>query len=289
MKLEVIRPGFAATVQDLGRPGLAAMGVGRSGAADRGALRLANRLVGNPETHAALEVTLGGLVLRATGLTTVAVTGADCPITVGRRAFGLNAPFTLRAGEELTLGTAAVGLRCYVAVRGGIDVSPVLGSRATDTLGKLGPPPLSAGMPLPVGHSVERFPAVDLAPRPALAAEPVLRVTVGPRVDWFAPDALATLVSTVYTVTPDSNRIGIRLSAAPLTRTRHDELPSEACVPGSLQVPPSGMPILFHADHPTTGGYPVIAVVSEEDLDIAAQLRPGQRVRFRLVSGNAGY
>ncbi len=285
MKLEVVRPGFAATVQDLGRPGLAAMGVGRSGAADRGALRLANRLVGNPETHAALEVTLGGLALRATGLTTVAVTGADCPITVSGRAFGLNAPITLRAGDELTLGTASLGLRCYVAVRGGIDVPPVLGSRSTDTLGKLGPPPLSAGLTLPVGEVVAGFPLVDLAPQPALPAEPVLRVTPGPRLDWFASEALDALVSTVYTVTPDSNRIGIRLSAPPLERTRHDELPSEACVPGSLQVPPSGTPILFHADHPTTGGYPVIAVVDEDDLDLAAQLRPGQHLRFRLVSG----
>jgi biotin-dependent carboxylase-like uncharacterized protein len=282
MKLEVLRPGFGATVQDLGRPGLAAMGVGRSGAADRGSLRLANRLVGNPEGHGALEVTLGGLVLRATGVTTVAVTGANCPITVSGRAYGLDSPITLRAGDELALGMSTIGLRCYVAVRGGIDVAPVLGARATDTLGKLGPPPLSAGMLLPIGHVVTGFPAVDLAPRPALPSAPVLRVTPGPRLDWFAADALSLLTSTVYTVSPDSDRVGIRLTAQPLPRIRHDELPSEACVPGSLQVPPSGCPILFHADHPTTGGYPVIAVVDEDDLDVAAQLRPGQTLRFRL-------
>jgi biotin-dependent carboxylase-like uncharacterized protein len=281
VKLEVLRPGFAATVQDLGRPGHAALGVARSGAADRASLQLANRLVGNEPGAAALEVTLGGLVLRAAGLTTVAVTGAGCPVTAGGRAAGLNSPITLRAGEELALGAASTGLRCYVAVRGGIDVPPVLGSRATDTLGKLGPPPLAAGMLLPVG-SPGGFPVVDLAPRAALPDVPVLRVTPGPRRDWFAaPDRL---LSTVYTVSPDSDRVGIRLTGPPLERLRHDELPSEACVPGSLQVPPSGRPILFHADSPTTGGYPVIAVVEEDDLDLAAQLRPGQTVSFRPAS-----
>jgi biotin-dependent carboxylase-like uncharacterized protein len=279
VKLEILRPGFATTVQDLGRPGHAALGVGRSGAADRGSFRLANRLVGNPWEAAGLEVTLGGLVLRASALTTVAVTGADCPLMAGGRAFGLNAPITLHAGQELSLGMASAGLRCYVAVRGGIDVPPVLGSRSTDTLGKLGPPPLAAGMLLPVGEDALGFPGVDLAPRAALPASPVLRVTPGPRRDWFTDPA--RLLSTVYTVSPDSDRVGIRLTGPPLERARHDELPSEPCVPGSLQVPPSGRPILFHADHPTTGGYPVIAVVDEEDLDVAAQLRPGQTLRFQ--------
>ncbi|UOZ08011.1 biotin-dependent carboxyltransferase family protein [Amycolatopsis sp. WQ 127309] len=274
MKLEIRRPGFATTVQDLGRPGHAALGVGRSGAADRGSFRLANRLVGNPSGAAGLEVTLGGLVLRATALTTIAVTGADCPLSKG----GLNGPITLWPGEELALGMASTGLRCYVAVRGGIDVPPVLGSRSTDTLGKLGPPPLAAGMLLPIGSPPPGFPTVDLAPRAALLSDPVLRVTPGPRRDWFTDPA--RLLSTVYTVSPDSDRVGIRLVGPPLSRTRHDELPSEPCVPGSLQVPPSGQPILFHADHPTTGGYPVIAVVDEEDLDVAAQLRPGQTLRF---------
>jgi biotin-dependent carboxylase-like uncharacterized protein len=275
VKLEVVRPGFTTTVQDLGRPGHAALGVGRSGAADRGSFRLANRLVGNPPGAAALEVTLGGLVLRASSVTTVAVTGALCPLSKG----GLNAPITLWPGEELALGTASSGLRCYVAVRGGIDVPPVLGSRSTDTLGKLGPPPVTAGTLLPVGAAALGFPVVDLAPRASLPSSPVLRVTPGPRRDWFAsPDEL---LSTVYTVSPDSDRVGIRLTGPPLVRTRTGELPSEACVPGSLQVPPSGRPILFHADHPTTGGYPVIAVVEEDDLDLAAQLRPGQTLRFR--------
>ncbi|RSN23862.1 allophanate hydrolase [Amycolatopsis sp. WAC 01416] len=281
-KIEVIHPGVFTTVQDLGRPGLAAIGVGRSGAADRGSLRLANRLVGNPESHAALECVLGGLVLRFSARATVAVTGAPCSITAGGRAFGPDSPIPVGPGDELVLGMASQGLRCYVAVRGGIDVPPVLGARATDTLGKLGPPALSAGMTLPVGEQVSTHPAVDLAPRAPLAVEPVLRVTAGPRASWFTVDSLSTLVSSGYVATADVDRVGVRLEGPVLSRARGGELPPEAAVPGALQVPPSGQPILFLADHPVTGGYPVIAVVDEADLDQAAQVRPGQRVRFRL-------
>ncbi|WP_181777130.1 5-oxoprolinase subunit C family protein [Amycolatopsis pittospori] len=280
-KIEVVRPGIFATVQDLGRPGLAAIGVGRSGAADRGSLRLANRLVGNPEQNAALEVVLGGLVLRFSAPATVAVTGAPCTITAGGRAVGPHAPIHLRAGEDLVLGTASQGLRCYVAVRGGVDVPAVLGARATDTLGKLGPPALSAGMTLPVGTRVLDHPGVDLAPRASLPEEPVLRVSPGPRLAWFTSDALSTLVSSGFVATSDVDRVGVRLSGPALSRAREGELPPEAAVPGALQIPPSGQPILFLADHPVTGGYPVIAVVDETDLDLAAQIRPGQRVRFR--------
>ncbi|WP_410581487.1 biotin-dependent carboxyltransferase family protein [Amycolatopsis sp. lyj-108] len=282
-KIDVIHPGVFTTVQDLGRPGLAAIGVGRSGAADRGSLRLANRLVGNPEGHAALECVLGGLVLRFSAPATVAVTGAPCSITAGGRAFGPDSPIPVGPRDELVLRMASRGLRCYVAVRGGIDVPPVLGARATDTLGKLGPPALSAGMTLPVGERALPHPAVDLAPRAPLADEPVLRVTAGPRASWFTSDSLSTLVSSGYVATADVDRVGVRLEGPVLSRARGGELPPEAAVPGALQVPPSGQPILFLADHPVTGGYPVIAVVDEADLDQAAQVRPGQRVRFRLA------
>ncbi|RZQ63367.1 biotin-dependent carboxyltransferase family protein [Amycolatopsis suaedae] len=280
MKAEVLTPGILATVQDLGRPGYAAIGVGRSGAADRGSLRLANRLVGNPEGNAGIEATMGGLVLRFSSATTVAVTGAPCAITAGGRAAGPDSPIPLRAGDELVLGMPSRGLRCYVAVRGGFDVPAVLGARATDTLGGLGPPVLTAGATLPVGHRVLGPPNVDLAPRPPLPDEPVLRITPGPRLDWFTADALSTVVSRPYTATADVNRVGVRLEGPALTRARSGELPPEAAVPGALQVPPSGQPILFLADHPATGGYPVVAVVDENDLDLAAQVRPGQRIRF---------
>ncbi|WP_158886748.1 biotin-dependent carboxyltransferase family protein [Amycolatopsis anabasis] len=281
-KLEVLRPGPFATIQDLGRPGLAALGVGRSGAADRGSLRLANRLVGNPEDNAVVEATLGGLAVRFTGHAVVAVTGAACAIRVAGRAGWPDAPIPVRPGDEVELAAPERGLRSYLAVRGGIDVPPVLRARATDTLANLGPPALSPGTTLPIGDRTRAYPGVDLAPRPSIPDEPVLRVTPGPRRDWFTGDALATLVSAPHEVTAESNRVGIRLDGPRLRRRRTGELPPEACVPGALQVPPAGQPILFLADHPVTGGYPVVAVVEEDDLDLAAQVRPGQRVRFAV-------
>lgn len=284
--LEVLAAGPLSTIQDLGRPGLAGIGVGRSGAADGGAFRLANRLVGNDETAAAIEVTLGGLAVRATRDLTAAVTGAPCPTTVDGRVVAVNSVLWIPAGAELRMGVPGRGLRSYLAVRGGIAVPPVLGSRATDVLAGLGPDPLTPGALLTVGPAPARFPLVDVAPVAMCAAgEIVLRVEPGPRHDWFAGDALATLVSRPYEVTPDSNRIGMRLDGPALERSRTEELPSEGMVAGALQVPPSARPTLFLADHPVTGGYPVIAVVTAADVDNAAQARPGQRIRFRLRNG----
>ncbi|MGP4015922.1 biotin-dependent carboxyltransferase family protein [Saccharopolyspora sp. 5N708] len=281
--LEVLATGPLSTIQDLGRPGLADIGVGPSGAADGGAFRLANRLVGNAEAAAAVEVTLGGLAVRATRDLTAAVTGAPCPITVDGRIAAANSVLRIPAGAELRMGVPGRGLRSYLAVRGGIAVPPVLGSCATDVLAGLGPDPLAPGTMLPVGPAPARFPLVDLAPVAAYPAdEVVLHVEPGPRHDWFADSALATLVSRPYEVTADSNRIGMRLDGPALERCRTEELPSEGMVAGALQVPPSARPTLFLADHPVTGGYPVIAVVTAADVDKAAQARPGQRVRFRF-------
>lgn len=182
--LEVLAPGPLATVQDLGRPGLAALGVGRSGAADRAALRLANRLVGNPEDAAALELTFGGLRLRTDAAVTLALTGAPCPLSVGGRAAGMNAPLSLRPGEELELGTPTWGTRTYLAARGGIDVPEVLGSRSTDTLAGLGPPPLRAATLLPLGTRALHLPRIDQAPvrlpAPSCASNPAPGPTGSP-------------------------------------------------------------------------------------------------------------
>ncbi|MFD8492364.1 biotin-dependent carboxyltransferase family protein [Amycolatopsis sp. NPDC059657] len=281
MKFEVLAPGPQTTVQDLGRPGLAALGVGRAGAADRASLRLANRLVGNPESHAALEVTFGGLRVRFSEDTWVAVTGAACVVRGGRSP-GLGVPILVRAGEDFSLDAPSQGLRNYVAVRGGVEVAPVLGSRSTDTLAKLGPPALTAGMTVPIGRGTLAFPAVDLAPQRAFPDQLVLHVTPGPRWDWFVPGTLAQLASAPFQVTSDVSRVGVRLAGPSLVRANDAELPPEAAVPGALQVPPAGNPILFLADHPVTGGYPVVAVVDEADVDLAAQARPGQSVRFVL-------
>ena len=283
--LNIRRTGPLATIQDLGRPGIADLGVGTSGAADTTSLRLANRLVGNPEKLAAVEITLGGLEITVTAPSMVAITGAPCPATVNGHVVDPNTPVWLPAGELLRLQPPSHGLRSYLAVRGGIDVPPVLGSRSTDTLSGLGPAPLRPGMQLPIGPPEADFPAVDLAPVSTPAVTPILRVIAGPRDDWFTSDALAVLCDQPYQVGSDSNRIGLRLHGErPLSRRIPNELPPEAMVLGALQVPPSGQPILFLADHPVTGGYPVIAVVVEADLHHAAQVRPGQRLHFRLLS-----
>ncbi|WP_380282930.1 biotin-dependent carboxyltransferase family protein [Kitasatospora purpeofusca] len=282
-RVRVIHPGFGATVQDLGRPGHAALGVGRSGAVDRRSLRLANRLVGNREEAAAIEAPLGGLVLDIGHHATIALTGAPCDAHADGRAVDLNAPVRLVPGSRLTIGVPYEGLRVYLAVRGGVDLPPVLGSRSTDTLSGIGPARLSVGDLLPVGDLTAGWPAADFAPQRGLPAEPVLRILPGPRDDWFTPESLAALCARPYGVTDHSDRVGMRLTGPVLHRARAGELPSEAAVPGALQVPPDGQPILFLADHPVTGGYPVIATVHEDDLPLAAQTRPGQALRFRPV------
>jgi biotin-dependent carboxylase-like uncharacterized protein len=279
--LIVLAAGPLATVQDLGRPGWASVGVPESGAADRAAHDLANRLVGNRPEAATVETTAGGLRLRAERTVLVAVTGAPVPVTVAGRAAPCNAPVTVPAGAELVLGAPAIGLRTYVAVRGGVDVPPVLGSRSTDRLSGLGPEPLAAGDLLAVGDLAGEEPVVDVAPVPPPAQRPVLRVLPGPRRDWLAADAWSRLVEDRWTVSADSDRVGLRLTGPRLVRAREDELPSEGLVPGAVQVPPDGAPVLFLADHPVTGGYPVLAVVVTADLPAAAQLRPGDEVRFR--------
>ena len=281
--LTVLAAGPLTTVQDRGRPGWAEIGVTRSGAADRAAADLANRLVGNDASAAVLEVTAGGLRIRAERTLLVAVTGAPAPVTVDGRPAPFDGPLTLTPGQVLGLGLPPVGLRSYLAVRGGIDVPTVLGSRSTDTLSGLGPAPLASGDRLSVGTLAADEPVVDVAAVGSPSSRPVLGVLPGPRRDWLAPAAWTTLTREPWTVTADSNRVGLRLSGPALDRARTDELPSEGLVPGAVQVPPDGAPVLFLADHPVTGGYPVLAVVRTADLPAAAQLRPGDVVRFRPV------
>lgn len=287
--LEVLATGPRTTVQDLGRHGLAALGVGTSGAADPGSLRLANRLLGNPEGAAALEVTVGGLQVRAHGGVFVALTGAACPLTIDGTPVGHASVTWLPDGATLRVGPASSGLRGYLGVRGGVDVPPVLDSRSTDTLAGLGPAVPDVGDRLPVGPAPADGPLVDVAPVPVpTSGEIVLRVRPGPRDDWFTDAALEHLLGTPYEVTSESDRVGMRLSGPVLERARDGELSSEGMVTGALQVPPTGQPTLFLADHPVTGGYPVIAGVLAEDVGRAAQAQPGQRIRFVLAGGAHG-
>ncbi|MEU0743501.1 biotin-dependent carboxyltransferase family protein [Streptomyces sp. NPDC006134] len=281
--LAVVRAGALTTVQDTGRPGHAHLGVPRSGALDAPAAALVNRLVGNPPRAAVLETTLDGCALRPRSAVTVAVGGAPCPVTVGGRPAPWGAPVHVPAGALLEVGTAVSGVRAYVAVSGGIAVEPVLGSRSTDLLSGLGPPPLADGAVLPLGRPGVLHARVDAAPQPAPPAELVLRVVLGPRDDWFTPEAVRTFTSRTYRVSPASNRIGLRTDGPALARARTGELPSEGMVLGAVQVPPDGRPVVFLADHPTTGGYPVIGVARAADLPAAAQARPGTPVRFVAV------
>ncbi|MEE2058758.1 5-oxoprolinase subunit C family protein [Rhodococcus artemisiae] len=284
--LEVVTGGMFTTVQDHGRTGHGADGVTESGAADRTAHDAANRLVGNHPDAAALEMTGGGLSVRSIGDTIVAITGARVDVTVNGRLVGDYARVLLRDQDIVSVGAPSEGLRSYLAVRGGIDVPEVLGSRSTDTLSDTGPEPVDTGDRLLVGALADELPGEEQIPPPAPTGDPVeLRVRIGPRDDWFTPASVRALLHESWTVTPKLDRVGIRFQGpGPLHRSRHDELPSEGLVAGSIQVPPEGHPVLFLADHPVTGGYPVIAVVTTADLPTAAQLRPGRCVRFvRLI------
>ncbi|WP_205783869.1 5-oxoprolinase/urea amidolyase family protein [Microbacterium sp. 10M-3C3] len=280
--IRVVEPGPLATVQDLGRAGRAHLGIARSGALDRAALRRANRLVGNPEGEAGVEILLGGFRAVALRDAWIAVTGAVGPIEVDGAAVGPNTAVRWPAGAELHVGAFAAGLRGYLAVRGGIAVAPVAGSRATDVLAGLGPGVLRAGDALPVGAApADPVPALDVAPWPAPPRDLEVELAAGPRAAWFASSALPALFETAWTVTGDADRVGIRLDGPELPRARREELPSEGMVPGAIQVPPSGRPTILLADGPVTGGYPVIAVVADSSLDALAHARPGARIRFR--------
>ncbi|WP_017242164.1 biotin-dependent carboxyltransferase family protein [Streptomyces sp. SS] len=276
----VVRAGALTTVQDLGRTGHAHLGVPRSGALDPAAVRLVNRLVGNAEEAAVLETTVDGCALRPRCAVTVAVGGAPCPVRVDGRPAAWGSAFRVAAGAVVEIGAAVRGLRSYVAFGGGIDVEPVLGSRSTDLLSGLGPEPPAEGTVLPLGADTAVPGWVDAPPWPGPPDELVLRVRLGPRDDWFTARSLRTFATRAYRVSPASNRIGLRLDGPALERAVPGELASEGMVLGAVQVPPDGLPVLFLADHPTTGGYPVVGVVREADLGAAAQAVPGTAVRF---------
>ncbi|MGL5865746.1 MAG: biotin-dependent carboxyltransferase family protein [Dermatophilaceae bacterium] len=287
--LEVLATGPQCLVQDLGRPGYAAVGVGHSGAADRGAHRLANRLVGNPDHLATLEVTLGGLVVRGHGRMTLALTGAPAPAQVDGRTVASSSVLDVADGAVLSVRMPPSGVRSYLAVRGGVDVPPVLGSRSTDTLSGVGPPPVSTGDVLGVGPAPRTFPVIEHAVGRGAAFGTglpgdgrILDVLPGARTSWIGD--LTALDPGPWRVGSQSDRVGVRLCGRPVVRTEgreHAELSSEGVVRGAVQLPPSGEPVVFLADHPVTGGYPVVAVLTSAAADRAAQLRPGDLVRLR--------
>lgn len=298
--LRILTPGLQSLIQDLGRHGHSGLGVSAAGALDRGSLRRANRLVGNAPSAAAIETVAGGLTVQAVGDQVLAVAGAPSELTItsvagadaepARRTVAVAAPFALLDGETLSIGAPERGFRSYLAVRGGVDAVPVLGSRSTDTMSGIGPAPLARGQQLATGGDAESGVVGDPELQPDFpgAGVTVLDVVPGPRADWFDQAALDSLTGQQWQVKPQSNRVGMRLDGAPLRRSRDGELASEGTVAGALQVPPEGLPVLFLADHPITGGYPVIAVVVDSQLDLAAQIPIGGTIRFRWAAAEPG-
>ncbi|WP_298208608.1 biotin-dependent carboxyltransferase family protein [Ferrimicrobium sp.] len=276
----VVRPGALTTFQDSGRPGLAHLGVPRSGALDIKSYCLANRLVGNTSGSTVLETTFDGVSLRFASPALIAVTGALADVKVNDQAVGWSMPVYVGQGARLDVDAAKVGLRSYVAVAGGFQVAPVLGSCSRDLLSGLGPPPLVADELIEIGPSSTIAPSVDFAPYLSLGNSPVLTVHPGPRRNWLTEQAEHDLFSQHYQVLPESNRIALRLKGHPIERRYHEELASEAVVWGAMELLPTGEVVVFLADHPTTGGYPVVGVIDESLASLCAQLRSGDEVRF---------
>jgi biotin-dependent carboxylase-like uncharacterized protein len=274
--------GAIALLEDRGRAGLAHLGLGHSGAADRTSHDLANRLVGNNADAACIEATLGMLEVRVDEPVLMAVTGAPLEIRCGARMQAVNTSFWVPPNTTVRLGRPHAGLRSYLAVRGGLSGVDVLGSVSWDTMAKLGTPPLKPGDVLQVAEAAAEPPATDMAPVAMISSDRLeLPLILGPRDDWFDDTAVARLARHDFTVTPETDRVGARLQGPELPRRRSGELPSEGVVLGALQVPTSGRPTLFLADHPVTGGYPVIGCVPQPWVDRASQAAPGQLVRFR--------
>jgi KipI family sensor histidine kinase inhibitor len=277
----VLAAGPQAPVQDLGRPGVASLGVATSGALDREALRLGNRLVGNRGDAAGIEVVLGGFRAVADRNLWVAVTGASGPGTIDGRPLPAATAVPWPAGSELSLGWVTGGARAYLAVRGGVAGERIFGSLATDVLAGLGTV-LMPGASVPIGEQdAVPIPAVDLALTSTRRDVADVELLPGPRGDWFPASAVADLYRAEWAVSADADRVGMRLEGPALPRAVAGELPSEGMVPGAIQVPPSGRPTILLVDGPVTGGYPVIAVATEAALDVLAQARPGDLVRFR--------
>ena len=291
----VMTPGFLTTVQDAGRPGHAAHGVSASGAADPIALRIGNRLVGNDENAAALEITLVGGSFRFESDGVVSLTGADAGAHVGDRALPPWRPALVRSGETLVCSGLRGGARTYVCVRGGLAVPLLFGSASTHLvtgLGGHGGRALRAGDRILVGAAIRGEPhrrAVDPSIVPGYRAREPFRATGGPQASWFTASELSGFYGTEWTVDEACDRMGIRLAGPRLARIAPRELVTEGVPLGAIQVPPSGLPIVIFVEHQTTGGYPKIANVIAADLARLGGLRPRDAIRFEEVSLDAAW
>lgn len=288
MKIEVLNPGSLTTVQDLGRVGWQNSGVGETGAMDREALRMGNALVGNQWDAAGLEMTMAGGSFRFDAPTYVALTGADMQAVVSGIPVPRYRPFIMHPGQTLQLGAAVSGCRGYLCVRGGIDVPLVMGSRSTDLkcrIGGMEGRKLRRGDVLPVGTMMRPVnPPAHQYAAPQYPSRVEVRAVPGPQDSAFTESGLRTLFCEVYRVTPQSDRMGLRLEGPAIESRSGTDIVSDGIVFGSVQVPASGCPIILMADHQTTGGYAKAATVISEDLPKLAQLRPGDELCFRPVT-----
>ena len=283
----VVKPGLLTTVQDLGRFGYQASGVPVAGPMDTFSHRLANALVGNPPDAAALEITLIGPELEPETDITIAVTGAEFEVWCEGRLVPMGTASVVNAGQRLRFGKRRQGARAYLAVAGGFETPLVLGSRATHLVSRMGGlegRALAAGDRLPVTGAAPGAARKSVGLMLPSAGRARVRVMAGPQADWFGPDAMRTLTSVSFRVSPRSNRMGYRLEGPPLPRMHSGELISEPVGMGAIQVPGAGEPILLMADRQTTGGYPRIAHVITADLPLAGQLAPGDFIEFVLCS-----
>ncbi len=288
MSLRIVNPGLLTTVQDLGRFGYAHFGVTPAGAADALALRVANLLLGNRENEAGLEMTLLGPTIEFERTAIVALTGAGIDCRMGRARAPMWKPFPVLPGAVLKCGPITGGARSYLAVQGGFDIVPVMGSASTLRSARFGGPQgreLRAGDRLEVKHA-DSTALRSLRPEAQAFLRPrrELRITAGPQASWFGEEGFATLQRCPYAVLGDSDRRGVRLKGEALTLPPKSQLVTEGISLGSMQVPPDGQPIILFVDQQTTGGYPKAANVIAADLRHLAQLRPRDEVRFRLVS-----
>lgn len=287
----VIHPGLFTTVQDLGRVGYQRFGMPVSGAMDTTALRLANRLVGNPDDAAGLEITIKGPELLFETDALIALTGADLSPSINGLSIPLWTAMKIARGSTLSFGRRRSGARTYLALSGGVDVPVVLGSRSTHVRSHTGG---FAGRALAKGDRLfgGRPPAewlrlaermIPLSARPSYSPNPILRIILGPQADYFSDKAFEAIASGCYTVSPQSDRMGYRLTGPPLPHAKAADIVSDATPLGALQVPANQQPILLMADHQTTGGYPKIGVVISTDLPLAAQLMPGDTLTFSII------
>ena len=286
--LRVHEPGLLTTVQDLGRVGFGPLGVSPSGAADHAALRLGNRLVGNDEGAAALEMTLVGGVFSVESDTTIAMTGSDFGATLDGFYVPPWTSVRVRSGAMLRVGPTRTGARAYLCVHGGISVEPFLGSAATHVMTGLGGfqgRSLRQGDVLGIGDTTQPFRKRNVARRALerLAPRKTIRVTAGEQIDRFPENSRRALVESTYRVLEQSNRMGIRLDGPPIPSNLGGEMITEGVSLGSIQVPAGGLPIILFVEQQTTGGYPKIANVISADIASVGQLRPRDEVRFQLV------